>query len=158
MSDILYIATDAENMKRLEPLWEASKNYHVSRATYFKKEMASKTWACRCREILEKAEGGRLRVDLAYDGDVVIGYCISTLTRDGEGEIQSIYIEEDYRYRGIGTSFIKRADRWFDILGAKQRLVNVAEGNEDVIPFYNKFGYFTRMTVLHKVDDQDSGV
>jgi diamine N-acetyltransferase len=154
MADILYIATDADSMGDIANLWEHQKKHHVERATNFKKEMASKTWEQRRDEMLAKAIGGRLRLDLAYDEDIIVGYCIATVNKEQRGEIDSIYVEKKYRGQGIGKEFIGRSETWFMMMGAKDRIIAIAEGNEDVIPFYNKLGYFTSVTIMQHVDEE----
>lgn len=151
--EILYIATDADSINDVAPLWELMKQHHVERSTHFKSDMEAKNWKDRREEMLHHADGGRLRVDLAYHDNNVIGYCISVVNKEGQGEVEYIYIDPDYRKQGIGSSLINRADTWFNLLGVKTCVIAVAAGNEEVFPFYAKLGYHPRATILSRLQD-----
>ena len=43
-----------------------------------------------------------------------------------------------------------RALAWFDEHGSIRNRVSVGNGNEEVLDFYKKFGFFPRMTVLER--------
>ncbi len=77
---------------------------------------AKMTWEIRKKELLEKSRNGAIRVDLARDKNtgVLVGYCVSTVSEKRQGEIESIYIEEDYRRSGIGDNLMKKALSWMD--------------------------------------------
>ncbi len=154
MTNILYIATDSDSINDIAPLWEKMREHHTERSGTFKNDMAARTWEQRRDEMREKARGGRLRVDLAYDDDVIIGYCICTISQDEKGEIDSIYVENDFRGKGVGTELVKRAETWFDLSGIKVRTLLIADGNEEVIPFYTRLGYHKRATVLQYIEPE----
>ena len=154
MTGILFIATDSDSINDIAPLWGKMKQHHVERSTAFKSAMASMTWEERRDDMRNKARGGRLRVDLAYDGDNVIGYCICTISKEEKGEIDSLYVEEDYRRKGAGTELVKRSEKWFDLSGIKERKVVIADGNEEAIPFYSKLGYYKRATVMQYIEEE----
>ncbi len=91
---------------------------------------------------------------LAARGDSTIGYCICTISAEGDGEIDSIFVENGYRRSGIGEELMRRALAWLDAEGAKRKIVAVAAGNEAAIPFYESFGFMPRMTVLQLAEDK----
>ena len=98
-----------------------------------------------------------MRIDLARDikTDKLIGYCVSTVNQDKQGEIESIYIEKDYRRRGIGGNFMKKALAWMDGLSVTKRVIGVAAGNEEAFPFYARYGFYPRVTILKQVEAGD---
>ena len=59
---------------------------------------------------LEKAKTGQLRIDLVKNKDSMdfVGYCVSTITNTGVGEIESIFIDRAYRKLGIGDYLMRR--------------------------------------------------
>ena len=79
-----------------------------------------------------------------------VGYCVSSISPEMEGEIDSIYVEEEYRSEGIGGSLIQRALSWMDENGIKKRVIVVANGNEESIAFYKNYGFYPRATVLEQ--------
>ena len=95
---------------------------------------------------------GSLRIDLARDPETGrhVGYCVSSLSEEMAGEIESIYIEAGYRSRGIGTALMERTLTWLDAGGSVRNRVSVADGNEGAFGFYRKFGFSPRLTVLEQ--------
>jgi len=79
-----------------------------------------------------------------------VGYCVSSLSAEKTGEIESIFIEEKYRSQGIGSSLVTRALEWLDTKGSVRNRVSVGDGNEEAWGFYAKFGFYPRMTVLEQ--------
>lgn len=133
----------AELLPRVRPLWEALNRYHGERSTHFADEFAGFKFSFRERRFREKAGRGALRVELAApSGEGEAAYCISSVSPDGAGEIDSLFVEERFRGRGIGGELMRRALGWMDEMGATSRIVVVAEGNERAHAFYAKFGLF----------------
>ena len=98
-----------------------------------------------------------MRIDIARDNETGenVGYCITTVSKDNLGEIDSIYIERGYRRRGIGDSLMKKALAWMDGLSIAKRVIAVASGNEEVIDFYRRFNFFPRTIILEQVENKD---
>jgi len=116
------------------------------------------TFDLRKKEILEKSRKGAVRIDLASDVDTgeLVGYCVSTISVDKQGEIDSIYIEPGYRQSSIGVNLMKRALRWMDGLSATKKILVVAVGNEEVFEFYSQFNFYPRSTVLEQVEAREA--
>jgi len=57
------------------------------------------------------------------------------VNKEKEGEIESIYVEKDYRLSGIGDSLMTRAISWLETVTVKKTILGVAEGNEGFLPF-----------------------
>ncbi|MGZ7134721.1 MAG: GNAT family N-acetyltransferase [Methanobacterium sp.] len=77
-----------------------------------------------------------------------VGYCISSILEDNTGEIDSIYLVENYRLSGIGDTLMKRALKWMDEKGVKSKKIRVAVGNDELISFYHKFDFLPRHIIL----------
>jgi len=82
------------------------------------------------------------------DSNQYVGYCISSITKDNEGEIDSIFIEENYRRLGIGDCFMKKALEWMDKQSVKTKRIVIAYGNEEAMAFYSRYGFAPLFTVL----------
>jgi len=95
---------------------------------------------------------GSLRLDLAWDPEDgrSVGYCVSSLSGEKQGEIESVFLEEKYRGQGIGRDLMLRALAWLDECGAIRKRVSVGNGNEEAWKFYQKFGFYPRMTILEQ--------
>ena len=153
MTDILYRTTGEQDLDIVAPLWEKLVLHHRDRSVHFKKKFDGLAWETRRRELLKKAAGGTMRVDLAYDGKKLVGYCVSTVISAKRGEIDSVYIEDGYRDRGIGTRFMEAAMVWLHEQGAEKWEIGVAAGNEEVLPFYARFGFHPYVIVLRHAGD-----
>jgi GNAT superfamily N-acetyltransferase len=152
MKPVDYCSTDARDLELIRPLWEKLNNHHHSRAEIFRDHYERMRFEDR-KIFFERLAGtGSLRVDLAVDPETgrYIGYCVSSLSREKTGEIESIFVEERYRNLGVGSHLITRALGWLNAGGSVRNRVSVGDGNEDAFGFYQKFGFFPRMTVLEQ--------
>jgi ribosomal protein S18 acetylase RimI-like enzyme len=150
---IEYVAGDGSLLDTVAPLWEKMRAHHLARATHFAAEIANATFPDRRQELLKKAGEAGLHVDLARDkqADRHVGYCVTSVNREGIGEVESVYVEPKYRGRGIGETLMRRSIAWMDTRQARRKIVAVAAGNEEVVGFYERFGFFPRATLLmHK--------
>ena len=149
---IEYQITDERGLDSIRPLWEKLNEHHHARARYFRNHY--ETWSFDDRKAYFKkvANAGTLRIDLAYDKDKgkYIGYCVSSISCENNGEIESIFIEEAYRSRGIGAALLSAAISWMDSAGVVRKRVAVADGNEDSWGFYQRFGFYPRMMLLEQ--------
>jgi ribosomal protein S18 acetylase RimI-like enzyme len=72
----------------------------------------------------------------------------SNINQKRTGEIDSIFIETDFRGMGIGDAFMRRALEWMETQAVKSKMLTVAEGNEKVFAFYKRYSFYPRTTVL----------
>lgn len=153
MPDIEYIEGPEELLFEVKPLWEKLRDYHISKTEYFKDSYV-KTFEERIK-ILKREPVAEMRVVLVKDNDThrFVGYCISTVKEDATGEIDSIFIEEEYRGLGVGNELMQRSLAWLKAEGAKPIELTVGSGNESVFKFYGRFGFRVRRTALQQVDN-----
>ena len=153
MLSIKYRNTDIRDIELIRPLWIQLNDYMHSKAETFRSHFGQMTFDDRKAYFEKVAAAGTLRLDLALDpqsGGRYVGYCVSSLSEEKTGEIESIFIEEAYRSRGIGAALVTRALAWLDESGSFRNRVSVSNGNEGVWDFYKKFGFYPRMTVLQQ--------
>lgn len=148
---VIYEVTTEEGLDLIGPLWLELRQMHRARSTHFKVRLGSKSFEERREELLEKAAGGLMRVELARSEDGrAVGYCVSSLGTDMTGEVDSIFVTAAYRGMGIGTALMEGALRWMDNLGAKRKVIMAIVGNEEVHAFYARFGFLPRSVVLEQ--------
>lgn len=123
----------------VRPLWEALNEYHTKRSVHFKRFFERFTFEERLKKYGKASI--KVRVDLALVKDEPIGVCLSSYDARKDGRLDTIYVEPRFRGKGIGTALMKRALVWFKRSGVKGRSVSVLYGNEEVFPFYAKFGF-----------------
>ena len=85
--------------------------------------------------LLEKNTDRLIRIFFAVDtlsGDD-IGYCYCSVAPGSYGEIESIFVCDEARNRGIGTTLMVHALTWMKEEGCTDIRVHVTVGNEDVL-------------------------
>jgi diamine N-acetyltransferase len=147
--------TGEEGLDRIGPLWDKLRLHHKERAPeVFKNYFNNMNFDIRKRQLHEKALRGNMLIDVATDKKTGkdIGYCVSTVSANKEAELESIYIEKEYRKQQIGDKFMKTALGWMKAHGATKKIIGVAVGNEEALGFYQKYGFYPRVHVLQQAD------
>ncbi|UCB43297.1 MAG: GNAT family N-acetyltransferase [Dehalococcoidales bacterium] len=154
MAKIEYTHTDEQGLDSIAALWQKLLEYHKSLSQHFSGRLGSMTFDLRKKGLLEKSREGVIRIDLARDvgRGGLVGYCVSTISRDRQGEIESIYIEPDYRESGIGDNLMKRALHWMDEYPVTKKVLAVGTGNEEVFDFYSRYDFYPRTTILEQIE------
>lgn len=128
----------------IKSLWEKLNAHHLTRSNYFKGHFSTFTFERRLRN-LQKHE--LLSAFVAEDDGENIGYCLATV--DGSaGEIESLFVDEKHRGKKIGEQLVSVAMGWLKEHKCEIIRVSIAEGNEDVLDFYRKFGFAERLIVM----------
>ncbi len=147
---IKYHQTDASGLDIIKPLWEKQRDHHQSVSTYFSHSFENITFQHRSEELRKKSEDGKLDIYVAHDCDLDrdIGYIVSSIETDNTGEIDSIYIEDEYRGSGIGRVLMGHGLQWLRENNAMDIRIVVAHGNDSVLKFYQQFGFYPKSYVL----------
>lgn len=151
---IAFTVHGRDELDLVEPLWQGLAAYHREQAEAdapaFLGEMEALTFAARRDELREKNRDRALRLEIAFDPDAggPVGYCVASGAPGGHGEVESIYVEEAYRNRGIGGALLEHAVAWMDELGTVEQALSVFAANDRVLPFYARHGFAPRFVVL----------
>ncbi|MGA9188133.1 MAG: GNAT family N-acetyltransferase [Methanosarcina sp.] len=153
MINVEYVEGGQESIYLIQPLWQNLRIHHINKSKRFAYIYVNKTFQDRVNELT--ADKVSMKVNLVKDEDTgqYIGYCVSTIDKEMIGEISSLYVEKEYRKRDIGNELMKRALEWLDKNKVKSKRTVVAEGNEEVIDFYNHYGFYIRKIILEQVLD-----
>ncbi|HOO31850.1 MAG TPA: GNAT family N-acetyltransferase [Thermotogota bacterium] len=135
--DINYTVLERETIDSFKPLWEKLRDMHAEKSKHFENHFRTFTFEVRTDALL-KAE--KLNLLMARDGEQPIGYCIATV-EGKKGDIESLYLEKEYRKYGIGNELMKRSIEWIKANNPEEISVTVAAGNEEVLDFYRRFGF-----------------
>jgi ribosomal protein S18 acetylase RimI-like enzyme len=135
-----------DNYHLIKEMWAKLNRLHGELSNNFKNHFESFTFEKRMQPLFEKKH---LSVFIATDTTEHVVYCIVS-AENGKGEIDSIYIEPEFRKQGIGSAFVKKATDWFDANGCDSISIFVADGNDSVLEFYNAFGFQKRGIILQK--------
>ena len=137
-----------EQLSKIEHLWEELKKIHLNDSKYFKDYFSTFTFEKRC-EKLEEINDEHIKIEIVEDKKTkdFIGYCISTIEKN-IGEIDSLFIKEEYRKYGLGKKLVESSIEWLENSKCEKIKVGVAEGHESVFEFYKKLGFYPRVTYL----------
>ena len=151
--NISYIELDNDQIDSIKPLWEKLRDHHRELPPYFPERYTEFTFPERKEDLLKKSENGILRIDTAYDEttEQFIGYCISSISDELAGEVDSLYLEDKYRSLGIGNTLMKRSLNWMDQNSVKTKKIMIAAGNEDTLAFYSRYRFFPKHIILEQV-------
>ena len=147
---ITYKELEIDDVSRIEPLWKELITYLKEKSKLHKQEYVNKTFEGRMKGYYDKISNGYYRILVAKDESKDIAYCLSSITKDKIGEIDSLYINPLYRNKGIGEYLIKDAFMFFDQHQTVKDIVQASEGNEEVLSFYEKQGFFMRYYTLSR--------
>ncbi len=151
---IAFTVHGRDELDLIEPLWEGLAAHHRDRAQanapVFLAEMEALTFASRRDTLLEKNRDRALRLELAVDpvAGAPVGYCVASGAPCAIGEVESIYVDEAYRNRGIGGALLEHAMAWMEGIGTVEQALSVFAGNDRTLPFYVRHGFLPRFTVL----------
>jgi ribosomal protein S18 acetylase RimI-like enzyme len=150
--NISYVELEKDRINLIKPLWEKLRDHHRKLSLYFPERYVEFTFQERKEDLLKKSENGILRIDTAYDetSEQFIGYCISSISDEKIGEVDSIYLDDKYRSSGIGDTLMKRSLSWMDQNGVETKRIMVAAGNENTLAFYSRYNFFPKHIILEQ--------
>ena len=151
MGKIIYERIDVQQINLIKNLWEKLRVHHKEKTDYFKERFEQLTFEIRKKVLLEKSESGLLIIDIAKSAENnLVAYCVSSIDEKGDGEIDSLFVLEEFRRKKIGDELMKRSLKWFDENKIETRRIVVAQGNEEAFAFYQKFGFYHLFNTLQQ--------
>ena len=144
-------------LPEIKPLWEKLNGMHGRESVYFKDFFAAFSFEKRISKFEETPEE-RIRVEVARTRDgACAGYCIATISPGQVGEIDSLFIEENYRGMGAGGALVRRGLKWMESRRCSRIVVGVAYGHESALPYYERFGFYPRVLYLERKGRSEQG-
>jgi ribosomal protein S18 acetylase RimI-like enzyme len=137
----------------IKNLWQKLNDLHMNSSIHFKEHYKAFSFEERCGKFIDTPDD-RIRIEIIRDNETCVGYCIVTID-NATGEIDSLYVEPDYRNYGLGAKLVNNCSRWLKENGCRHIGVSVAAGHESVFGFYRKFNFFPRKTWLQLKDPDD---
>ncbi len=149
-SNLKYIQGGLELIDVVKNLWEKLNNHHKEKSIHFKEHHSNLTYDMRKEALLIKSRAGKIKIDIVKDiaNESLVGYCISTISSDKVGEVDSLYVETEYRGQNIGDYFMEKALEWMDSNNVVKKQIGVAAGNDKVYEFYKRYNFYPRVTML----------
>jgi ribosomal protein S18 acetylase RimI-like enzyme len=135
-----------DNIGIIKSLWEDLNAHHLSHSTNFTHHFSKLRFEDRV-EALKKRD--QFIAYVAESGHESVGYCIATV-HDRAGEIDSLFLSAAYRGKGYGKALMDLALNWLNDQNCETIRVSIAEGNEEALDFYRRFGFAERFVVMQK--------
>ncbi len=137
-------AITKDEIDSIKELWEELNVHHLSRSTHFKDLFSKLTFEKRMEGLKER---DHFVAYVAESKTGKVGYCIATV--DGlAGEIDSLFVKAPYRGKGVGEELMSLALKWLQRHSCQILKVSIAEGNEDAMGFYRRFGFAEKFIVM----------
>lgn len=151
-SRVEYLIINKEQISLIKPLWQNLNNHHEEKSIHFKEKYTEFTFEERINKLFQKVSSGDIRIEIAKLHENKIGYCLSSII-NGIGEVESIYIDPEYRGYKVGEKLIQSALDWMDEKSTKLERIVVASGNDEVLSFYHKFGFQPEYVTLRLANE-----
>jgi ribosomal protein S18 acetylase RimI-like enzyme len=148
-------AGGAELLDEIGPLWHELRSHHAGLDPVWREGLLAAHFNDRKAGLLAKsAGGGELLVLLARSADPtdpkVVAYCVCTVTAAGDGEVDSLFVTESHRRRGVGDALMSRAMAWLAQRATASLAVEVMACNADALRLYERYGFHQRtVRMLH---------
>ena len=139
-----YRRINLDEAEAIRHLWLQLNELHQSNSVHHKNHFARFTFEERLQQL---AAAETATIFVASCGSAAVGYCICSL-RGSSGEIDSLFVENSHRGKGIGGQLLNTALQWLKKQRAANISVAVAHGNESALPFYHSFGFRERLIML----------
>jgi ribosomal protein S18 acetylase RimI-like enzyme len=139
-----------EKIHRIRNLWEKLNKMHYEDSIYFEDQYEAFSFTERIEPLIKINEED-IKISIINNMNSIQGYCISSIDNQ-KGEIDSIYIDEDLRGRGLGKELINNHIKWMKERGCSKIKVAVSFGHDSVIDFYHKLGFYERL-VYYELKD-----
>lgn len=137
-------------LNTIKPLWRKLNELHLKDSHFCKDHYKKFTFEERCRKF-DEIDDDKIRIEIITAGDIPVGYCIATIEKS-TGEIDSLFVEQEYRSKGYGGRLVENSLHWLRSKNCTKIQVAIAEGHESVFGFYQKYGFYPRMTYLQLKD------
>lgn len=141
------LQVERREIDRIESLWHELKQHHQGRTTDYTQHYLDTTFRKRKSELLGKDQ---LAIFIAELDKNAVGFCVVSVNQK-QGEVDSLFVQSNQRKCRAGSSLMAEAMRWLHEQHPQCISLSVGQGNEEVLPFYEKLGFKTRATVMELI-------
>ncbi len=145
---LTYYQIPLNQLVTIESLWKKLNEIHANLSPDFGEHYNQMTFEHRTLKFHAIKEED-IRITIVKDQDEAIGYCITTTDMENTlGALESIYLKPAYRQRGIGEALVEDSKGWVRTKGCQKMVLSVSVGNESVLDFYKKVGFYPKLLQL----------
>lgn len=130
---------EEKDLRSIESLWQALNRHNQVHSRHFESDFRRQTfddYISKCGDVDD------YRLEVVYKEKKPLGFILGSI-HNNIGEIDSFYLYDDLRGLGLGEYLMKRMILWLKANEVKEIQLDVAAGNEEVIMFYQKMGFYT---------------
>jgi|WetSurMetagenome_2_1015567.scaffolds.fasta_scaffold271615_2 diamine N-acetyltransferase len=131
---------EKDSIDLIEPLWVLLNEMHKEFDREAGQPVRTTVWPERREQILDKS-GFKTSIELLYENGEIAGYCYSTISEVGIGEIESLFVDEKFRCKGYGKLFVESALGFFERNKTTDIKIWVHPANMRAASFYRRFGF-----------------
>lgn len=144
---------DASSIDEVAVLWKKLFALHHYLRYDVVIQPSDRNWIRRRNKLLEKADD--ILVITTKVEDELVGYLIVSVHKCDMtiGEVESLYVLDDYRNEDIGSEMMNEAMNWLNYKGVAIQRISVGVENEQVVEFYQKLGFTPKSIILEKRSD-----
>lgn len=138
-SRLTYRDINFDEIQLIKNLWEKNREFHINISSSFHFLYRDIVFEDRMKPF-ENMNQDNLKITIAQENDIVIGYCLSTIN-NYEGQMNTIHVQEEARGRGIGQKLMERHLKWMKEKECQNISLHVSYENQNTIAFYEGFGF-----------------
>jgi diamine N-acetyltransferase len=140
------------DLDSIQPLWEKLTRYEGQITPAFQAQFEQRSFKDKKAAIQKVAADGQMNLDLVKlaGSPHLQGYCVSTISSEKVGKIESLYLEPELRNLGIGQRLMLRTLDWMALYAIEKITLLAAAGNTRAIHFYRRFNFYPRNTILQQ--------
>jgi diamine N-acetyltransferase len=152
MNSFQFKVGSLELLPYCQNLWELFIQNQIQNAGEMADGIAAYIQSQRDGGLLAKTIYGKLHIQLVYISNIQepIGFCITSLSSDRIGEVEALYVLDEYQGNKLGAKLMQTSLQWLEENNALEQKLIVAVGNEQVFSFYQKFGFYPGYTTLFR--------
>jgi GNAT superfamily N-acetyltransferase len=142
--DFSLLTGGAELFDRVGPLWSQLRRHHADLSPRWSASLLATSFEQRRADLVGKGARGLLVSVATTRGGQDIGYCVSTITAERTGEVDSLYVVPSQHGCGVGHALMSAALDWFGGHSVGSIVVDVISGNDAAQQFYGRYGFLPR--------------
>lgn len=129
---------EEKDINIIQPLWDALNRQYQIHSRHFSDTFRNKSF----KDYVKRYRDQNYRLEVIYQDQKPLGYIIGHIQED-LGYIDALYIYDDLRGMGLGGYLFNRMMTWLKVNEVKNISLEIEAGNEDMILFYQKMGFYT---------------
>ncbi len=135
-------------LDEIKPLWEELNKIHLGDSAFFKDHYATFTFEKRIGRWKYMPENDIHVLVAETEKNIAVCYCVSVIKEDLSGEIDSLFLQSDFRGNGIGKTLMEKSMEWLKNKNCHTIRLGVSYGHESVLEFYRHLDFYPRITLL----------